>query len=129
MTSLQRSPLHAAVFATALTAAALILTLLIRPLIEPNIFLLFLVAAWMSARYYGRIGGLTSTAASALVILYFFLRPDPSETTPSWNILARLIAFIALGSLMTWVTASLHASQRLLNATLSSIGDAVLAAD
>src|SRR5690348_5536674 len=106
-----RSPLHAAVFASALSAGALLITLLIRPLLEPNTSFLFLVAAWASARYHGRTGGLVSTAVSALAMLYFFLRPDPSETTPSWNILARLIAFIAMGSLITWVTASWQAGR------------------
>ena len=129
MNTPQRSPLHAAVFASAVSAGALLITLLTRPLLEPNDWFLFLVAAWLSARYYGRTGGLTVTAVSALAILYFFLRPDPSETTPSWNILARLIAFIAMGSLITWVTASWQAGRRLLAATLSSIGDAVLATD
>ena len=129
MNSLDRSPVHSSVFALGLTAAALLITLLIRPLIEPNISILFLVAAWLSSWYYGRAGGLTATAASALAILYFFLRPDPSETTASWNILARLVSFVALGSLITWITAAWRHSRRLLAATLSSIGDAVLATD
>lgn len=129
MNSLDRSPLHGSVFALVLTAVALLVTLLIRPILEPNISLLFLVAAWVSAWYYGRTGGLTATAASGLAILYFFLRPDPSETTPSWNILARLVAFVTVGSLITWMTAAWRHSRRLWAATLSSIGDAVLATD
>src|SRR4051812_3381476 len=108
MNPIRRSPLHGSVFALAASTAALLITFLVRPVLEPNIFVLFVAAAWVSAWYHGRTGGLTATGLSALAILYFFLRPDPSETTPAWNILARLVAFIAMGVFVTWVTASWH---------------------
>ena len=80
MNRLKRSPLHGSVFALAVSAVALLLTVLLRPYLEPNIFVLFVVAAWVSAWLYGRTGGLVATAASAVAILYFFLRPDPAVT-------------------------------------------------
>src|SRR5437763_1635241 len=129
MNRLKRSPLHSGVVAIALSAVALLLTVLIRPYLEPNIFVLFVVAAWVSAWHYGRTGGLISTAASAVILLSFFLRPDPAITTPSWNVLLRLTAFVAMGSLITWMTASWREGQRLFGATLSTIGDAVPVAD
>ena len=130
MNPLKRSPLHGSVFALALTAVALLISLLIRPFLEPSTFLLFIVAVWLSAWYYGRPGGLLATGASALAILYFFLWPDlAANPEPSWNALTRLLAFILLGSLMTWVTASWRSSRSVLASTLSSIGDAVVATD
>ena len=44
MNRLERSPLYGSVVALALTAVALLVSLLLRPYLEPDIFLLFLVA-------------------------------------------------------------------------------------
>ena len=129
MNPFKNSPLNSSVVALALTSVALLLSLVVRPYIEQDIFLLFFVAVWLSALYHGRAGGLTATGASALAILYFFLRPDPDATSPSWGVLTRLIIFVLMGSLLTWLTASWRDSRRLLSSTLSSIGDAVLATD
>src|SRR5260370_13431604 len=49
MNRLQRSPLHGSVFALALIAIALSISLLIRPYLEPVTLLLSLVAVWLSA--------------------------------------------------------------------------------
>jgi two-component system, cell cycle sensor histidine kinase and response regulator CckA len=129
MNTLKLSPLHSSVFALAVTAIAILLTLLVRPFLEPDIFLLFIAAVWVSAWFYGRTGGLAATAASALAILYFFLSPDASASTPSWPVLLRISAFVAMASLIVYVTASWRENRRLLDSTLSSIGDAVLATD
>ncbi len=125
----KNSPLNSSVVALALTSVALLGSLIVRPYIEEDIFVLFFAAVWASAWYYGRGGGLTATGASALAILYFFLRPDPEATTPSWSVLARLVIFVVMASLLTWVTASWRDSRRLLASTFASIGDAVIATD
>jgi PAS domain S-box-containing protein len=129
MNRLKRSPLHGSVFALALSAAALLVTVVVRPYLEPNLFIFFLLGAWVSAWQYGRTAGLVSTAASAVAILYFFLRPEPVGTAPSWSVLARLIAFVVTGGLITWMTAAWREGRRLFGATLSGIGDAVLVTD
>jgi two-component system cell cycle sensor histidine kinase/response regulator CckA len=120
-----RSPLNSSVFALALTAVAVLATWVLRPYLEPDIFILFIVAVWLSAWYSGRAGGFTATAAAALAILYFFLRQDDAI----WTRLMRVGAFLVLALLITWVTAAWRDSRRLLAATLSSIGDAVVATD
>src|SRR3954453_7615442 len=122
MTRLERSPLHGSVVALALTALALLISLLLRPYLEPDIFLLFVVAVWLSAWYYGRMLGLLATAASSLALLYFFLS---SGSTPGWAVAARPGSFLAIACLITWVTAAWRESRRLLESTLASIGDAV----
>lgn len=129
MNRLKRSPLHGGVFALAASAGALLLTVLLRPYFEPDIFVLFLVAAWTSAWLYGRTGGLISTAASAVAIVCFFLRPDPGVATPAWSVVVRVTAFIVIGAVLTWMTAAWREGRRLFAATLSGIGDAVVVAD
>ncbi len=129
MNSGAQSPLNGSVFALALTAAAVLASLLLRPYLETDIFILFIVAVWLSAWYYGRAGGITATAASTIATFYFFLRSAPLAPPNLLPVLTRLIAFVALSALITWVTSSWRESRRLLQATLSSIGDAVLATD
>jgi two-component system cell cycle sensor histidine kinase/response regulator CckA len=114
--------------ALALTALALVFSLVLGPYLEPNVFLPFIVAVWVSTWFYGRGGGLTALVASAAAILYFFLRPDPLAL-PSVSTLSRLFAFVAMASLIGWMTAAWREGRRVLSATLSSIPDAVLAVD
>ena len=125
MKRLARSPWNGSVVALALTAIALLVSLLLRPYLEPDIFLLFVVAVWLSAWYYGRAIGLFAVCASALALLYFFI----DGVTPAWAVGARLVAFLVTGSLITWVTAAWRESRRVLASTLASIGDAVVATD
>ncbi|HKE20843.1 MAG TPA: ATP-binding protein [Bryobacteraceae bacterium] len=129
MNPFKGSPLNSTVVALALTSMALIVSLVVRPYIEQDIFILFYVAVWLSAWYHGPTGGLTATGGAALAILYFFLRPDPDATTPSWSVLTRLVIFVLSASLLTWLTAAWRDSRQLLSSTLSSIADAVLATD
>jgi two-component system, cell cycle sensor histidine kinase and response regulator CckA len=129
MNQFQRSPLHSSVFAVALTAAALLLTLLGKSVLEPNFFILFIAAVWISAWYHGRTGGLIATAGSVVAILTFLIRPDPAFTGFSWNVVVRLTAFALIGAGVTWMTASLRDGRRLFSSTLSSIVDGVIVTD
>ncbi|HWC97356.1 MAG TPA: PAS domain S-box protein, partial [Candidatus Sulfopaludibacter sp.] len=117
--TLKPSPLNSSVFALALTAVGLMITLFLRPLVSTDAFLLFLPAVWLSAWFHGRTGGFTATAASAFAIYYFF-QPEPPVSS---------IGFVVLGAFLTWITAEWRDSRRMLSATLSSIGDAVVATD
>jgi two-component system cell cycle sensor histidine kinase/response regulator CckA len=129
MNRLKRSPLHGSVFALALSAVALLATVLLSPYLEPNITFFFLLAAWVCAWQYGRIAGLLSLALSSVAIVYFFFRPEPADGTPPWNTVVRLLAFVAIGGLITWMTSAWRDGRRLFTATLSGIGDAVLVTD
>ena len=120
---LDRSPLYGSVVALALTVAALLISQWLRSYLEPDIFLLFVVAVWLSAWYYGRIMGLLATGASAFALLYFFI----GGATLLWAVAARLGAFLVIACLITWVTAAWRESRRMLASTLVSIGDAVVA--
>jgi hypothetical protein len=129
MIELKRFSLHGGVFVLALTAVALLASLLLRPLLEPNFFLFFLAAVWLSAWYYGRAGGLLSTLLAGACVLYFFLPPVYSAAALRGNVLARLLSFVLVALLITWVTSGWRGGRALLAATLSSIGDGVAATD
>lgn len=113
----------------ALTAAAALGSLVLQPFLAPDTFLLFLGAVWLSAWYYGRPGGITTSAVSSVAIFYFFLKSTSEPQLPLWAIAVRLLCFIALAALITWLTSAWRESRRLLEATLSSTGDAVIATD
>ncbi|MBV9506330.1 MAG: response regulator [Acidobacteriia bacterium] len=127
MNPFPRSPLHGSVFALVLTAVAVLGSLLIRPYLE-FAFVMFLAAIWVSTWYYGRTGGFAATAFSCLAFLAYFFGSGlyPGSLTTS---VFRILSFIVLGLFVTWLTASWRESRRLLDSTLSSIGDAVLATD
>src|ERR1700682_1808110 len=128
MNPLNRSPLHGSVFALVLTTLALLIFVLVRPFLSPDGYLVFVAAIWLSAWYGGRTGGLIASACSSVVILYYFLESGLSNE-PRTSALARVFGFMALALLIALLTASWRESRRLLAATLSSIGDAVLATD
>jgi two-component system cell cycle sensor histidine kinase/response regulator CckA len=125
MNRLERSPLHGSVVALALTAFALLVSLLLRPYVESDISLLFLVAVWLSAWYYGRTIGLAAAGASALALFGFFF----SGITGFWAVGVRLGSFLAIAGVVVWMTAAWRGSRRVLSSTLAGIGDAVLATD
>jgi PAS domain S-box-containing protein len=125
MIRLERSPLYGSVVALALTAVALLLSLLLRPYLEPDIFLLFLVVVWVSTWYYGLTIGLAASAASALSLLVFFFPAAPGVSV----VAVRLGSFLAIAGIVIWMTAEWRESRGVLASTLAGIGDAVLATD
>jgi two-component system, cell cycle sensor histidine kinase and response regulator CckA len=128
MMQLKRTPLHRSVFVVALTAVALLLSVLFRPVLEPEFFPLFLVAVLFSSWFYGFAGGVMATVLSTATLLYFLLAPAFSLSM-SLAASIRMLSFIAVALLISWVTASWRGSRGLLAATLASIGDAVIATD
>ena len=125
MNRLERSPLYGSVVALALTAAALMISLLLRPYLEPDIFLPFLLVVWLSAWYYGYTIGLVATVASALGLFFFFLSQANGYRAQGM----RLGSFVAIALVIVWMTAAWRENRRVLASTLAGIGDAVLATD
>jgi two-component system cell cycle sensor histidine kinase/response regulator CckA len=126
---LKDSSLHSSVFALALSTFAVLVCLLLRPWLEPNFFLPFLVAVFASAWYYGYGAGFTATALStvALGALVIELREPWYPGGP--NLAALLLSFVAISVTATTLVSGFHVSRNMLSATLSSIADGVLATD
>jgi diguanylate cyclase (GGDEF)-like protein len=86
--------------AVGLSALALILMLLLRPLMEQSVFL-FLAAVAISALYGGLGPGLMATTLSALASNYFFLKPY-YELLSGREETLRLAIFLATGLVVSW---------------------------
>jgi PAS domain S-box-containing protein len=125
MNRLERSPLHGGVVALALTALALLISLLLRSHLEPGFYLLFEIAIWVSAWYYGLTAGLIATGASAIALAGMLQASGDAQGL----IATRTGTFLLIATLIAWATASWRQSRRVLESTLASIGDAVLATD
>jgi diguanylate cyclase (GGDEF)-like protein len=92
-------------FAVALSALALVLMLLLRPLMEPSIFFLFLAAVAISALYGGLGPGLVATLLSGLAANFFFLAPYNALLSGMEETL-RLGIFLATGLIISWLSQS-----------------------
>ncbi len=129
MFQLKDSSLHSSVFALALTTLAVLVSLLLRPLLEPNFFLPFLVAVFASAWYYGHFGGFAATTLCTIALgaLVVQLREPWYPNVP--NLAALLLSFVAISVAATALVSGFHSSRNMLSATLSSIADGVVATD
>ena len=85
-----------------LSALALVLMLILWPLMEPSVFLLFLAAVALSALYGGLGPGLAATTLSALASIYFFLEPYDAPFSRSEGAL-RLLVFLSTGVIVSWL--------------------------
>lgn len=86
-------------------AFALLLTRLFRVVLEPSVFLLFLLAVMVSAWYGGIRPGLTATLLSAWAITYFLLPPS-LRLTLNWADGLRIMAFVAVATLISVLSGS-----------------------
>jgi two-component system cell cycle sensor histidine kinase/response regulator CckA len=117
------SSLHSSVFALALTTFAVLVALLLRPLLEPSLFLPFLIAVFASAWYYGHVGGFSATALCSVALGTLLIE------LPGPKLIACLLSFIAISVAATALVSGFHSSRNMLSATLSSIADGVVATD
>jgi PAS domain S-box-containing protein len=117
------------------SALALLLTWLLQPFMQRNLFLWFFPAMVISALYGGLGPGLLVTLIASLSIGYFFIPPLGSFAVGTEELL-RLGIFALVALLISSLTAarrrsaiSAQAQREQLRVTLSSIGDAVIATD
>ncbi|WGV24694.1 hybrid sensor histidine kinase/response regulator [Halotia branconii] len=107
--------LRFAPYAVALLAVsiALLLTLLLQPLLNPTVFLLFFAAVAVSAWYGGMEVGILAIILSTLAVNYFFIQPVFSLVV-DLSSLVRLTLFMLVTFLMSLLTSELRtARQRL----------------
>jgi diguanylate cyclase (GGDEF)-like protein len=94
------------VFALALSALALGLMMLLRPLLEPSVLFLFVAAVAVSALYGGLGPGLVATVLSALASDFFFL-PPPNTLFGGTEETLRISIFVSVGLIISWL-AEIH---------------------
>ncbi len=122
--------MNGGVFALAVTAAAVLTSLLLRPYLDAR-FLRSLRCRGLAER-----SGITAVRAELwprplrrLPFFTSFQAADSQAPVSLWRTAAQIAAFLAIAVLITWITSAWRENRRLLEATLSSIGDAVLATD
>jgi two-component system sensor kinase FixL len=95
------------------TGVAFLLTLLLRPLINPTFFLLFFAAVVLSAWSGGLGPGLLATALSALTTNYFLV-PTFVSSTGAGSGVVRLAVFALVAVLISSLTAAREKAQKAL---------------
>jgi PAS domain S-box-containing protein len=112
-------------------AAAMFVSLVLRPQITPNFFVLFSVAIVFNLWYGGQRSGLLAVLLAALAYSYFIFVPHSAIF--DLPVIAGLGVFILLGLLFSAVYTRLYnetqAQRKRLQVTLASIGDAVITTD
>ena len=88
--------------AVGLSALALVLMVLLRPLMEHSTFFFFLAAVVISALYGGLGPGLVATVLSTMACALFFLPPDSVPLSGPEEAL-RLTIFLSTGVIVTWL--------------------------
>ncbi|MEA5503858.1 PAS domain S-box protein [Halotia wernerae UHCC 0503] len=106
-------------YAVALLAvsSALLLTLLLEPLLNPTIFLLFFAAVAVSAWYGGMEVGILATILSTLAVNYFFIKPLFSFVVDAES-LVRLGLFVLVTFLMSLLTSELRTARQRLEVSM-----------
>lgn len=96
--------------------SALLLTMLLKPLLTPTIFLLFFAAVAVSSWYGGFKPGLLTAFLSSLAVSFFFLEPQFSLYVADLDSKLRLLMFICVSTLMSCLHLELNVSQQQLQA-------------
>jgi PAS domain S-box-containing protein len=117
-------------------AVASVLTVMIEPLRDKTVFMMYFAAIMISA-YYGGLGpGLLATLLSSLTTAYFFIPPFYSFGAFSWTDLIRFMLFIIVAIMISTLNErrkqaeeEVRRSEEWFSTTLGSIGDAVIATD
>ncbi|BAY24244.1 multi-sensor hybrid histidine kinase [Calothrix sp. NIES-2100] len=88
--------------------SALLLTYLLHSLLSSTIFLLFFAAVAVSAWYGGMKPGLLATALATISVTYFFIAPVSSPLVYSVDNILRLILFVLVTTLISWLNSQLR---------------------
>ena len=110
MTSLT-SRVRAYVFAATTAAAALLVTGLVSPVIEPDRSPVFLAAVVLSAWYGGLGPGLFATSLAALAKAYFLLPPLGSLEVSAGATVLHLLVFVSVAVLVGSITGALRRAE------------------
>jgi PAS domain S-box-containing protein len=98
--------------AIAAVTSALLLTLLLRSLLEPTIFVLFFPAVLISAMRGGKGPGLLAIALSLILTRYFLIAPPYKLAIANVNDFVRLTIYAAVLLLVYFVSIDLRTSKK-----------------
>lgn len=102
-------------------ASALLLTLLLHPMLNQTIFLLFFAAVAISAWYGGIKSGLVATALCSLAINYFFLRPLFSLYIESLDNRLHLALFVLVAIFISLLNSELRSAKDRLQVSMQKL--------
>ena len=121
--------------ALGIVVVALLLSLLFRPIIDPNPFILFFAAVAISAWYSGLWAGLLSAILSLVMTDYFIISPFRLSLFIGGELIRGAVFFFVAG-LISYLSeahrqaeATARAQGEHFRVVLASIGDAVIATD
>ncbi|MEH2078664.1 MAG: PAS domain S-box protein [Nostoc sp.] len=101
--------------------SVLLLTLLLQPLLNQTIFLLFFAAVAVSAWYGGMEAGLLATALSTFAVSYFFLEPVFSLLVASLDNIVRLGLFVLVTTIINLLNLELRTAKQHLQTSLQKL--------
>jgi PAS domain S-box-containing protein len=115
--------------AVGLVSAATGLSFVIRPLTEGSPFILYFLAAILSARFGGLGSGLLATLLGGLAARYFFIAPHYLFGFPSAEVAFELVGFLLVGGIACWITSALGRAEERLRRVLDSIWEGFVVVD
>ncbi len=105
------SPLSRFTVAVLATALAVLIRFLLNPVLGHDAPLLVSILAVMFAAWYGGRGsGMLAILLSAVLSVFLFIRPLYSLRIDNFSDVLRLVLFIVIGLLITWLTEALRAA-------------------
>jgi len=98
-------------FAVLTTAAAVVVTRAIHPLVSPSVTPFFMLAVAVAALYGGRGPGALASILSVAALTYWFSPPIGSFAIQNPSDLARRATFLVVAAAMVWIVGSVHAQR------------------
>jgi PAS domain S-box-containing protein len=105
----------------ALIGAALTLSLLLEPWIEPDFAPLFLGAVALATRQWGLRAGIVGTTIAIPALLSLYVPPHYTLSFVSWGVGLRLLSFVSTAALIVWLVQKFRCAQRGLVASLEEV--------
>ena len=116
-------------FAIAFPAVALLTSAVLRPVLDPSLFLPFVAAVVLTAWYFGLGPGLLAAGVSVLFAELAFLTRLYTLAISTRSQVTRLSALTIVCVLIAYLVDRRRSKARLLSATLSGISEGIIATD
>jgi two-component system, cell cycle sensor histidine kinase and response regulator CckA len=124
-----KSPTTRYTVVVGLVACALVTSLRLKGLIEPNFSIPFLAIVLAVSWYLGQKEGILAAVLGTVALDVFFISPKIGITLASRTEAARLLTFFVSALAVVFLASTIRRNRMWLEATLSNIGDAVVVTD